>query len=473
VEVLRLIARRDPVLADKLSSSVSVDLASQARAEPGDQSQQSELSLQLALSIADANPKRAGDVALAALKTGINPLIIPVLEAIRRKDSSQADLVFGKVLAIASRDRSLVNVRILGLYVFPTIDGEGGPQSDSSLQPPNRVNAELEQQYLNLAFGVMMTQVKVPPAGSDQMILFYYQTIYKLLPFFDRYMPDRSSALRSRMDQISRGIPPERLESLTNPTNPARIQALLTKAESGKPSERDQFYLQAAALTARRGDTEQALSIGEKISNIETRADISSFIRYQAATAALRKKQMDIAYGYAKDITTLPQGAMIFTQMARALREEGDSGRALETLNDAERLLIKSENGAEKAFAMLLLADAMVTLDVNRGFEVMSSAITAINRADFSPEKQSNQGMIRKIPVSLHFMNFDKNLSVLSRADFDRALLLAQTIEMKELSLFAKLAVCRGVLVTPESGDRDVLRRDSKQGTGKSFDEKR
>jgi hypothetical protein len=120
VEVLRLIARRDPVLADKLSSSVSVDLASQARAEPGDQSQQSELSLQLALSIADANPKRAGDVALAALKTGINPLIIPVLEAIRRKDSSQADLVFGKVLAIASRDRSLVNVRILGLYVFPT-----------------------------------------------------------------------------------------------------------------------------------------------------------------------------------------------------------------------------------------------------------------------------------------------------------------------------------------------------------------
>jgi hypothetical protein len=45
VEVLRLIARRDPVLADKLSSSVSVDLASQARAKPGDQSQQSALSL--------------------------------------------------------------------------------------------------------------------------------------------------------------------------------------------------------------------------------------------------------------------------------------------------------------------------------------------------------------------------------------------------------------------------------------------
>ena len=52
--------------------------------------------------------------------------------------------------------------------------------------------------------------------------------------------------------------------------------------------------------------------------------------------------------------------------------------------------------------------------------------------------------------------NFDDSLSVLARTDYQRVLLLAQTIEKKEIGILAQLAACRGVLGKPKEGLKEA-----------------
>ena len=48
---------------------------------------------------------------------------------------------------------------------------------------------------------------------------------------------------------------------------------------------------------------------------------------------------------------------------------------------------------------------------------------------------------------AISYDNFDENLGLLAKTDFTRSLELAKSIKLKETSIGAKVAVCRGVLL--------------------------
>jgi hypothetical protein len=50
------------------------------------------------------------------------------------------------------------------------------------------------------------------------------------------------------------------------------------------------------------------------------------------------------------------------------------------------------------------------------------------------------------ITLRMNTYDFSAGLSLLARADFSRALSLAKSMQQKEASAFAQLAVCRGLL---------------------------
>ena len=87
---------------------------------------------------------------------------------------------------------------------------------------------------------------------------------------------------------------------------------------------------------------------------------------------------------------------------------------------------------------------------------MMQSVVKAINEAASQPEEEPKQTGLTKQSASTDLQRprigesyasaLDNTLAVLARADFERALLLAQQIEVKEAAVAAQLAVCRGGL---------------------------
>jgi hypothetical protein len=134
--------------------------------------------------------------------------------------------------------------------------------------------------------------------------------------------------------------------------------------------------------------------------------------------------------------------------------------RAVEVVNETARLIQHLSDASSRAEDLLRLADIATRLSPAKGFEFLRSAVEGINHAEFGPH-WSDQTIYWKTKTKtpeiseserevsgLEDLEFSGSLSVLARADFNKALALAQTIKMKEASLLAQLAVCRGVLIS-------------------------
>jgi len=221
---------------------------------------------------------------------------------------------------------------------------------------------------------------------------------------------------------------------------PANVQDLLSQADTARsPAEKDGLYARAAVQALVENDFEWALSIAGKISPSPSRASIEAMARQRAAVAALSKEDFVEADRYARDLPNLMQRANVFDQLLRALEKRKDIGRAAEVLAEAEQSLGKAEDGPAKARALLIIAGAAARLDPLRGFEILRSAVTAINHADLD-EKSHEKSHDGYTP------NFAQVLPLLVHADFDRVLQLVQSIERKEFSVLAQMALCRALL---------------------------
>ena len=94
------------------------------------------------------------------------------------------------------------------------------------------------------------------------------------------------------------------------------------------------------------------------------------------------------------------------------------------------------------------IVSSFSAFDSIRGFEVMQTAVKAINEISIqqAEDKQSPKPAEKFKLDELYDANFESTLAVLARTDFERALLLAQQLDAKETSLAAQLAVCHGGL---------------------------
>jgi hypothetical protein len=144
----------------------------------------------------------------------------------------------------------------------------------------------------------------------------------------------------------------------------------------------------------------------------------------------------------------------VLVTSAHASLARHDRIRAGELLTEAENEALKCEPSAERAQALLSVANSFTSFDTVRAFEVMQSAIKGLNQvllaADSSAPQPANG--------SVYAAGLEGTLSSLARADFDRALLLAQQLNSKDASIIAQLAVCGGGLsVEPkhESAESD------------------
>ena len=121
-------------------------------------------------------------------------------------------------------------------------------------------------------------------------------------------------------------------------------------------------------------------------------------------------------------------------------------------VSEAQRLIPSMEDSFDLVYNQLRLAGIAARLDVDRGFDYLGQAVVSINKSNLAPrwtkiEKGPEGSWMRKDNgIGRLGFAFDAGFATFARIDFNRALQAARGIEMKEASVLAQLAVCRGVL---------------------------
>jgi hypothetical protein len=449
--VLKTISRRDVDLADSLAKSVST------------KSTAFDLRLDLAANIAGIDPERASVIAKDVVKSGeLNNGIMRPLLAIRRSNPDLSDAIFLDLLNQMSKNRNYYTtntIQLLGIYV---IEFEEERYAQQSLTP-KKAGRKAVEQYLRFAHQVLLYQIELQfnQQNGQQLdtnqISESYWMLNRLLPLYEELIPSESQVVRQELDKLSVMLSDSSRVKLSGKTqSPQTVQDLLAQAE--QPSsldEKDWFYVRAAVMAVQQGDVEQALFIVHKIHDYEKKESVFSNVRYQAAMRAVFAKDNELAYSYAKDISSLLERSIVFKEMAGLAVTKKKIELAKKLLDEIDGYINNGhESHAEKAYSLVYIAEAYLKFDQERGFEVTEGLVKWLNAADFPNAKEqfaktsaATKNKSGKIDRKLEHFNVEGIFFSLGRNDFARALRLAQSLNKKEVAIPATIAVCKARLM--------------------------
>ena len=295
----------------------------------------------------DGDAERAMQFAGPALYP-VNTFGIIFLNTLRERDKASADLRFAALLTQAANDPSAdANyVSLLASYVFTpylyiTVRPDGASHTRRRREnnsPPEDMPAGLRNNFLNTAAQILLRPL--PPPDQDRSSsgrAGAYVVLTRLLPFFDRYAPDRAAALRARQSLLAQDTPEQNRRPddpiLTRgiaPEDPNRdqVQEALDRLGRAKDAnERDMVYFRAA-MAALDKDPERARELAEKIEDADTRSQLIAFMAFQRVQNAVREKKAEEALRLAhNDQLTSVQRIWGLTEAARLLVEVGAGPR--------------------------------------------------------------------------------------------------------------------------------------------------
>jgi hypothetical protein len=380
-----------------------------------------------------------------------------------------ADRLFLDALAAVQLNPTYISNKIgtLAPYVFPKLKEE--PDDYSNVQ----TNPELVSRFLDFVYDVLTrvsSESQVNENSPFGTASFDYETLRAILPHFEKQSPARAAVARSLIDDIVKKINQAGRRDMWDGEDAwwaelfkSSVAELISKAEGAKSKEEaDDLYSDAAiVLTDRDNQFDKALVLIEKITDQKKRAQILSMLRPGAIHQAIEGGDTERAYKYTSGVTDLSQHIRILQEIARKMVDKKEDDRAVEVVNESIRLIQNLSDKSGRAEALLALAGTAARLSPGKGFDVMQSAVDAINRAEFGPH-WTGQTTYKKTKLDeppqtirevngLEDLEFSASFPILARADFSKALALAQAIRMNEASLLAQLAVCRGALSSSDT----------------------
>lgn len=485
-ELLNQIAARDPELADELardladsietSRSGCVDNASPdcssnggalSRASTGrtetstrEEAERRELLMSAALQIVERDPQQAMTFSQMSLALGISSNFARLLTLMRAVDAERADLLFSNAverLEQSSRN-DLADVHTLGTYVVSAVN--------SSANRPLAKAAVVR--FLNLAFNQITRSESAPARGPmrDQSAALYFIG-RQLTDLFARYLPDHLGQWQRFVnDQANTGSYDYAIDAdelrVSSPSDIAR-----DAGEAPDGGERDSLYARAALGWLAQGEVREAQEAALRVSDTTIRDRVlTRIVRWYSSHA-----RIEDSVGLVRRIADDTLRVDAFVMLGGAALASKDTARSVEMLNEAESCALKTRPSPQRADSLIKIASTFAAFDVGRSFEVLQSAVKAIN--ELINQQRDSEGKSSAVRADatqtftfdgLYAGSFESMLATLAKADFDRALVLAQQLTPEEASLIAQLAVCRGGLSEKPSSERSAS--DDEAGSG-------
>jgi hypothetical protein len=481
-ELLNQIAARDPELAEELARAMAdsldiskdgcasglngaaCDQAKGTASQPATDSnvasaqgnaERRELLISVALQVVERDPQRAMALGQLSLALGISQNFSRLLMLMRTVEAGLADLLFSAAVARLeqSQGADLAEIHMLGSYLVATVNS-------SSKQP---VNKAVVVKYLDLTFGQVTRRAEIAlrasydkTARADESAALYFIE-RQLSDLFAQYLPDRVALLQRRIAEMNDAMPHNQAIDLSSLRTSGPMEIAYEAREASNDDERDSLTARAAMAWLSKGEVREAHASAGKISDAKLRDRVLG----QIVRRYIAEGQIEDGIAVARRIeadTSRVEALVMLSGAALALK---DRVRATELLNESEGYLVRGQPTLPRALSLLKIASSFSAFDVVRGFEVMQTAVKAINEIAGKQEESKRAQPLEasaaldkeRFKGVLYDSEFESTLAVLARADFDRALLLAQQLSGKDASVVAQIAVCRGALRTEQAAD--------------------
>lgn len=350
------------------------------------------------------NNTKASDFIEATISGGVSGFansmqVLDMLFRLRRIDIAKADQLFLKVLdQLASQSStSADDLFTIGNYLFtrsatgPVIDqemlmvspvfvGSVSFHADISVDRPG-IRPELVEEYLRLCVAVLSR-----PVTDETTLSQHKAAAFLFLPKARRYAPQYVPMLTT----LSAGIDPRRTNSAearasgSEQTRAPDVDAIIKHLDTMKTSvERDEYCLRMIWSFYENGDFQSARALSERMSSLETRAQISEVISIRQAINALQGGDIESARLQARKLAPDEQRAFLCLAISAKLIEKrslSDARFAIEAgLNDARKT-----EGTARASLLLLGSELLSIVDFQGSTFVLEEAVRAIN--DLDPE---------------------------------------------------------------------------------------
>lgn len=504
-EIIRTVSRLDPVLAKKMVERFieekrrEVELAGERResdrgpagsTKPGNDrlmgttNPAADQLLRIALELLGTDREGALELARRAIDLSVSGSAPSFLMQLSGRDRAAADQIFLYALSRIAREQPPVPGQLLMLAAYPFGEdrvyiSDGGGTNSYGFGKPQKfdIDTRLIQAFFQRAIDVLTRASQVDTVQFPDLVPRVNSALFAaryLEPKVAQYQPDLSerwsalislvhaTATESSRDGVTRTLENMARENRSAGVDgPERIKNMLDRAEKTTDlAQRDELYAQAAQALRRAGEMTRALSIADKISDMEYRQAVRDWLLFDATNEAITARRLDEAQRYALDVSAVDQRAYLLFQIANMLFKDKDRARAIELLEQAARYATAADNTVDKVRALLGITSAYGAIDPVRAFELGTEAVKAASKiADYGPDHAFMYRVLRRKGGGFNSVStntaeaFDlgKTLAVLARVDFERTLALAQSIESKALQ-FSGIVAVGATLIEPKKG---------------------
>jgi hypothetical protein len=461
--IVRFILNHDANLAEKLVDSIAVNSAIPESTKPFPDSfvAPSTLYLEVAKQVAKSDPQRAARLIKHSMNGWIRDEQIHALQALRRSSPTLADELFVSLLSTFSSRPTYftAKVGVFAPYVFPDdkeLKSGNEVAVDAAKIPPS--SPALIHSFLTFVYDNFMQQSverQINEPNEFGKSAFKKITMEALARYFDQYMPEKAPLYRAHIEEVSNQVNQSGKREMWDAEDEEMrelfkmdVEDWLKKADAAEEAqEKDRLYFEAAfVLAARDSDFDRAFSITAKIADERMKSDWISMVREIAIKKTIESRDAARAYRYAKEVRERWPLVNYLTKIAALYVEQNEPERARQILKEAEKMLPETGD-ADSASLKVKVANVAASLQPEWGFTAMKIAVEAVNQATLAHDP--SRGGIGYGAGKINFpdrFSYEQGFKTLARADFTRALQLTKSLQSKEASLLAQLAVCKGIL---------------------------
>ena len=466
-QLLQTLAARDSKMAlDFLRASRFPDMGKMFGSKAGAPDFERQFEVQLAVRIAENDPRMALQIAEDSLKEGVNHQVYEIWSNLLFKDSKAAAKLSGEIIsALKSSDGSknyqqIYVVTSMLSQLREKLQPRSSDKDAQTAQPPQ----ELRDMFRELLELMASTALKVTTA---QLLNFNEQDqarnllaqVQMMLPDIEKYLPARAQAVRAKLSQFDKAfyrqpVPPAPFEDMENKS----ADELIEMAGKSQNEYKDMYYHQAASKFIEQGDTGRARQIAKDF--LSPWDPLISEIEQKEREVALVEGKLEEARQSISRLGTNEERALALVELATKAEAKNDQKTQQEFLKEAGALLGDQMETRSQVEAQLTLAVANLNVNADRGFEILGSAIDRLNvvlNAVVTITKFDQNGNLPGKGVSNAVdgemrlnagefgnitTNLDQQLLAFAKKDFDRTAAALKGWQVNEV----RLAMCLSLL---------------------------
>jgi hypothetical protein len=454
--------------------------------------EQTRLNLSRSL-IEEGDYSQASEVAAPEVAGGVSAALIRFLIQFRERAPTEADALYGRLLArVAADPRAGANdVLLLSSYIFTpsllaAVDAGGSVNfgivnGESGGHPVNAapVAANVTRDFFNVAARVLLRPRPVAGQHGEAVALFFATT--RLLPFFERGAPQFAPQLQVRRQSLAAELDASSRDSLSsaagresltpaNPTDP--LAADLEYSKRGPTSEsRDAARQRVVRRAVKLKLWERARAAASEMEDAEARAGSSALIAVSQVASVADAFDDDedgderaARFVQNADVPPLARALGYARAAILASKRHGAAG-AGELLDRAQSFAEQTDSGTEaRLVALLVVATTAEEFDPARAWMAAPAIVQAANEVRDAEQDELSGGF--RLPQlggaegnglgeELTDFRLDTFFASLAARDFPRALKGARSLSDATTRSLVIIAASRarlaaGVAPAPE-----------------------